>query len=284
MTFDSLRNSLQILLLLLFFAFISSRSNAATTIVDLDDLAARISAQISSAGIKSVAVANFVGADGKNLELGWYLADKLSDGLIIEEVQSRALNNPALDAKDRSKVQQSDVLLTPSTSPDTLKQVVAASGAEALIVGTIAISSDKYIVTVTALRVSDGSTIATATQSLPHSRVLDVLTPAGANAAPINAVRAGVSGVGVPACAYCPAPAYLGASRLTQPATVELMVTISAAGTAEKISVIKSPGYTLTERAVETVSEWKFRPAPGKDGTPVPVAVPIDVTFKASRT
>jgi len=279
MTFDIVRNSFRILLLLLVAAFVASmvsRSNAAAAVVDLDDLAARISSEISSAGVKSVAVADFVGTDGKSLELGWYLADKLSDGLIIK--------SPGLDVKDRSKIQHPEVPLAPSISPDTLKQIVATSGAEALIVGTIAISNDKYSIVVTVLRVSDGSTVATASQSLPHSRVLDLLTPAGANPAAINAVRAGVSGVGVPACAYCPAPAYLGASRLTQPATVELMVTISVAGTAEKISVIKSPGYTLTERAVETVSEWKFRPAPGKDGTPVPVAVPIDVTFKASRT
>jgi TonB family protein len=276
MTFDPLRNSLRILLLLLFAACFASRSTASSAVVDLDDLAARLSSEISAAGIKSVAVIDFVGADGKNLELGWYLADKLSDGLIIK--------SPGMEVKDRSKLQQSNLTSAPSTSPDVLKQVAAASGADALVVGTIAISTDKYLIVVTALRVSDGSAVATASQSLPHSRLLDLLTPAGANAAAINAVRAGVSGVGVPACAYCPAPAYLGATRLTQPATVELMVTISVAGTAEKISVIKSPGYTLTERAVETVSEWKFRPAPGKDGTPVPVAVPIDVTFKASRT
>lgn len=284
MTFGPVRKFLRILPLLLLFASLCTRSNATSAVANLDELAVRISPEISRAGIKSVAVADFVNADGSKLELGWYLADKLSDGLIIEEVQSRAIDNPSLDVKDRSKLQQSGLLLTPSVAPDTLKQVVATSGAEALILGTIAISSDKYVVAVTALRVTDGSTIATASQSLPHSRVLDLLTPAGTNAAPINAVRAGVSGVGVPACAYCPAPAYVGASRLTQPATVELIVTISAAGSAEKISVIKSPGYTMTDRAVETVSEWKFRPAPGKDGTPVPVAVPIDVTFKASRT
>jgi TonB family protein len=137
---------------------------------------------------------------------------------------------------------------------------------------------------VTLLKAADGATIASATHSLPHSRILDLLSPSGANSATINAARAGVSGVGIPACAYCPAPAYSGRVRITQVQTVELLVTISAAGTAEKISVIHSPGYILTEGAVATVSEWKFRPAPGKDGAPVPVAVPIDVTFKASRT
>jgi hypothetical protein len=35
---------------------------------------------------------------------------------------------------------------------------------------------------------------------------------------------------------------------------------------------------------VEAVSEWRLRPAPGDDGKPTPVIVPIEVTFKSLRT
>jgi hypothetical protein len=57
------------------------------------------------------------------------------------------------------------------------------------------------------------------------------------------------------------------------------MVTVSINGIVEKISVVKNPGYGLAEQAIESVTWWRFRPASGKDGTPVSVAVPVEVSF-----
>ncbi|MBV8514995.1 MAG: energy transducer TonB, partial [Acidobacteria bacterium] len=236
----------------------------------------RLAPEIDKAGSKSIAVADFLTIDGKATDLGWYLANKLSDGIVLK--------SPATLVVDRTRLQQLGLASGSNLTADALKQIGTASGADALVSGKIEIIPEKYLLTINLVKIADGSTITSFTHSLPHSRILDLLSPSGANAATITAARAGVSGVGVPACAYCPAPAYSGRARITQVQTVELLVTISAAGTAEKISVIHSPGSILSERAVETVSDWKFRPAPGKDGAPVPVAVPIDVTFKASRT
>jgi TonB family protein len=276
MTFTSPRNLQRFLFLVFLSCFVFRGLVHAATPIDLDDLAARFAPEIDKAGVKSVAVVDFNAAGERPSDLGWYLANKLSDSLVIK--------GAAMNVVDRARLQQLGLASNSSPSADILKQIGAASGADAIVSGRIEITSEKYLLTITLVKIPDGSTIASVTHSLPHSRMLDLLSPSGANAASINAARAGVSGVGVPACAYCPAPAYSGRGRITQIQTVELLVTISAAGTAEKISVIHSPGYILTERAVETVSEWRFRPAPGKDGTPVPVAVPIDVTFKASRT
>jgi TonB family protein len=274
--FASLLRSVRILSLALLSAFAFYGLSYAAPPIDLDSLAEKLTPEIDKAGIKSIAVIDFVSADEKPTDLGWYLANKLSDGIILK--------SPATVVVDRTRLQQLGFASGSSLSADNLRRIGAASGADAIVSGKIEITPEKYLITVTLLKAADGATIASATYSLPHSRMLDLLSPSGANSATIHAARAGVSGVGIPACAYCPAPAYSGSVRITQVQTVELLVTISAAGTAEKISVIRSPGYVLTERAVETVSEWKFRPAPGKDGAPVPVAVPIDVTFTASRT
>ena len=276
MTRAHLCSLLRMLLLLLLSSIAFYGSSYAAAPIDLDSLAEKLSPEIDRAGIKSVAVVDFVSVDEKQIDLGWYLANKLSDGIVLK--------SPATLVVDRARLQQLGVASGVSISGDDLKRIGAASSADAIVSGKVEITVEKYLITVTLLKATDGSTIVSIIHSLPHSRMLDLLSPSGANAASINAARAGVSGVGIPACAYCPAPVYSGRVRITQLQTVELLVTISAAGTAEKISVIRSPGYLLTERAVETVSEWKFRPAPGKDGTPVPVAVPIDVTFKASRT
>jgi periplasmic protein TonB len=96
-----------------------------------------------------------------------------------------------------------------------------------------------------------------------------------------GAFRAGVNGVGVPVCLYCPIPQYSDEARKAKyQGTVVLQVTITTDGKAINISVVKSPGLGLEEKAVEAVKGWKFKPAVGPSGKPVATIVPIEVTFR----
>jgi TonB family protein len=246
--------------------------------LSLDDLAERLASQITKADVKSVAVVDFLGTNGQKSDLGWYLASKLSDDLLGKAKNFRIL--------DRAELTDTRINAEDAASAESLKRIGGTWGVETIVTGVVEISADQYLVTVTLRKTADGAVIATASQVLQHSRVLDLLSPAGAEVGAADPLRAGVMGVGVPACTYCPVPGYSDQARKAriQSATVVLMVTISAKGSAEKISVLKSPGYGLAEKAIETVSDWKFRPAPGKDGAPVPVAVPIEVSFRSSRT
>jgi periplasmic protein TonB len=96
-----------------------------------------------------------------------------------------------------------------------------------------------------------------------------------------GAFRAGVNGVGVPVCLYCPIPQYSDEARKAKyQGTVVLQVTITTDGRAINISVVKGPGLGLEEKAIEAVKGWKFKPAVGPSGRPVPTIVPIEVTFR----
>jgi TonB family protein len=276
LTFTSLRRSLRVLSLVFLSSFLFFGSSYAATPVDLDSLAEKLAPEIDKSGVKSIAVVDFVSTDGTPTDLGWYLANKLSDGIVLK--------SPAVLLVDRTRLQQLGLASGLSLSADDLKRIGTASSTAAIVSGKIEITPEKYLITVTLLKTADGSTMASVTHSLPHSRMLDLLGPTGDHATSAKPVRAGVMGVGVPACLYCPVPANTAQWRSNQPQNVVLQVVISVAGAAEKISVVRSPGYFLSERAVEAVSEWKFRPAPGKDGKPTTVIVPIEVTFKTSRT
>jgi TonB family protein len=95
-----------------------------------------------------------------------------------------------------------------------------------------------------------------------------------------GAFRAGVNGVGVPECIYCPAPPYSDDARKAKyMGSVVLQITVTPDGRAVNISIIKDPGMGLGEKAVEAVRTWRFRPAAGPSGKIVPVIVPIEVTF-----
>jgi TonB family protein len=95
--------------------------------------------------------------------------------------------------------------------------------------------------------------------------------------------RAGVNGVGVPTCIYCPIPNYTDKARAAKlNGTVVVQAVVTADGRAENISIVKGHelGLGLDDSAIRAVSEWRFKPATGPDGKPVAVVVPVEVTFR----
>jgi TonB family protein len=59
---------------------------------------------------------------------------------------------------------------------------------------------------------------------------------------------------------------------------VTLSLTVAVDGTARDVKVVKGLGYGLDEKAVETVSGWKFKPAL-KDGEPIEKEINVEVNF-----
>jgi protein TonB len=92
--------------------------------------------------------------------------------------------------------------------------------------------------------------------------------------------RAGVNGVGSPACIYCPQPEYSDEARKAKyQGTVLLDVTVTADGRVLNPQVLKGPGLGLEEKAMAQVKNWKMRPAIGPNGKAVNCRVQIEVTF-----
>lgn len=61
--------------------------------------------------------------------------------------------------------------------------------------------------------------------------------------------------------------------------SVLLSVVIDETGVPKSIKVIKPLGFGLDEKAIEAVTQWRFKPGM-KDGVAVPVASQIEVTFR----
>ena len=87
-------------------------------------------------------------------------------------------------------------------------------------------------------------------------------------------------GVSAPVPLYKPDPKYSKeALKAKYQGMVVLWITVDASGAVTDCRVVKPLGYGLDEKAVETVKTWRFNPAT-KDGTPVPVRVMVEVSFK----
>jgi len=92
----------------------------------------------------------------------------------------------------------------------------------------------------------------------------------------------GLDGVGIPACIYCPAPLYDAAARAAKyQGTIVLSVVVTPDGRSDSILVLKGAPFLLNKQAMEAVQKWKFKPAE-KDGKPVRVRVPIEITFRVN--
>lgn len=111
-------------------------------------------------------------------------------------------------------------------------------------------------------------------------------TGVGPNNAPANAMvngvsRSGVGGVGYPSCDVCPQPEYTQLARAKHlEGVVVLQVVIQADGGVTNIQVVRSPSPELTQIAIDGVGKWHMNPARRADGEPVPVSVPVEVTFR----
>lgn len=119
-----------------------------------------------------------------------------------------------------------------------------------------------------------------------HPKSLPAPTPVGPTNSSASGKGNGVSppgvgGVGYPSCDDCPQPEYTQLARAKHlEGTVVLRVTIQADGSITDIHVVKTPDAELTQMAIDGVSKWHMNPARLADGEPVPVRVPIEVTFR----
>jgi len=69
------------------------------------------------------------------------------------------------------------------------------------------------------------------------------------------------------------------ARRAKWQGTVVLSVIVDELGRPRNIRVFHSLGLGLDQKAVDAVSQWRFKPG-RKDGKPVPVIATIEVNFR----
>jgi TonB family protein len=95
-----------------------------------------------------------------------------------------------------------------------------------------------------------------------------------------TAYRVG-QGISAPQPTYSPDPEYSDLARSVgyRDAIVVLWLVVEPTGLPDRIRVVKPAGLGLDEKAVDAVRTWKFDPAMS-NGSPVPVQINVEVTFK----
>jgi TonB family protein len=92
---------------------------------------------------------------------------------------------------------------------------------------------------------------------------------------------AGVGGISIPACVYCPNPSFDGPElNVRSEGTVLLMIVVDGNGRTSDIAVKNGLTPDLDKNAVNAVKSWKFKPATDVDGKAVATSVPVEIVFR----
>ena len=248
---------------------------------DLDaavaNLAFQIAGPLQKEKAKHVIVAELLDADGKSHPVGRFLADKLSAVLLKEY--------PALETISFSHSQSSVKRVIPDDQAEALRETrrwAKNLGAKVVITGSFGKASQGIGIVLRAMKTGGDHMYAQTSGVVPMSD--DEIAAISTEPIPgtkSRIARAGMGGIGIPACVHCPIPNYSEEARAAKyQGTVILQAVITPEGMATNISVVKGPGKGLEEKAIEAVKSWRFRPAIGPNGRPVAVMVPIEVTFR----
>lgn len=241
-----------------------------------DDLGDALARQISDARIHKLAVAEFVTSEGEASPRGKYLSALLCEGWSQHHAKFTVVESANL----RQTLAEHKLTIQDLKSPESLKQVGATLGVEAVVLGTLTDTADGYLLAVTVRNTSDGTLLFAKEQPVARSHVLDSLAATNADSF-ASAPKAGADGAGVPTCTYAPTPVFPAGARKAKisAAAVIVMAVVSTEGLVTNIRVLKDPGYGFAERAVEKLTEWRCKPALDKDKKPMAVTVPVDISF-----
>jgi TonB family protein len=230
---------------------------------------------------KTVVVFDFVGP-GKTLKaLGQKLADDFSSAL--------AKSSAEFTVGDRFQICEAlkKNYLAPQAIQDlnTAWYLAQALQTQGFIMGKLSIEENNLVVEAEAFRASNGIRIEKFERVVvPLREEMNTLLGKIAEEKQEDPLASfpssGTNGYSIPACLLCPNPQLsdeAGAAKMN--GTMILEVVVGADGRAHHIRIIQPLPCGLTEKTIEAVKGWVFKPATGPDGNPAAVRQRIEARF-----
>jgi len=280
---------------------LATNTNAqATSEPGINDLAAHSAAAIfietkGSTTPRKVLVVDFAETHGKPTELGQWLALEFSKALTTEArgffliSRGESLRSVAQDRVESESFDGPDV--TTCYEEEAEGALVAEGIMEDL--------SDRVALRLKVWRISDRKQIFEDRITIPltdsmrtlHSRAaskseVPPLTAAEVWVNPEHDVgdgefpASGKNGYSYPSCVNCTQAGYSDAATTAKiQGTVTLSVVVGVDGSASRITLVRGLPCGLNQKAIDSVRQWKFKPATDAEGKPAAVEQKAEVTF-----
>jgi hypothetical protein len=229
-----------------------------------------------------VMVADLVPSDGTVRRQGHYFGATLGPAM-------RYFGKDKFQVADHNELHQVGMPTSLSsaniTSSDVGKILTERVHADVVLVGGMERDDRSYTLTVSALRIADGTTLFSKSARFPRSDFLDSLEepypPKGYEQVQMLNARHLPPGAKLPKCVRCPIPSYSAfAQRIKIQGKSVFEALISPEGKPVALTPIQIIGYGLDEKAYEAIKGWEFAAGTDSDGKPIYVTTPIEVTFK----
>ena len=251
---------------------------------EIQELANRVATNISRLTAKrKVLVLDFRGPERIWLPFSAWLADQFWVALVrAGEPLEFILRSQLADAIVARHLAAKDTF-----DDKTAEGFAKSLGADAIVRGSFVAFGDRLIVAITYLTTAGNSWASAPPTQNVHGRIEMIPEIATHLGVPFDSLRprdgvyrAGEGGFGSPVCIRCPHPPYPpAASRRRLQGEITLEAIITASGDVTKVKIIKSIDPAFDEATLDTVRNWKFKPATDPDGNAVPVRQTIEVTF-----
>lgn len=231
-----------------------------------------------------ILVDEFFLADGRSCAYGIQLADQVSSQLSGQKGEVQIL--------DRQHVHE--FLDFDRLAENLLLDVGVARwfggifGADNIVIGTIRKgNSNQILLSTRVVNISSGqrgtieeTAIENSNADLSPIQHPQKVPPGGAHVNGDDFYRAGVNSVDSPRCFYMPNPPYSEEARAAHFTGVVLVQAIVRAdGRVGNILVLRTPGLGLTESTLQTMPQWRCKPAV-LNGKPVSTFVTFEVNFR----
>ena len=245
----------------------------------LDDLASQIAKEVKPLKPHLVAVADFRSPYGSSLQQGHYFALTLSTLLQDQAKKNFTVAGHTAFDVDLSRLHLTVEALTPS---DSFRDAASKIGVEVLVTGSLEKRGNSYFLQVTPVRIASVEWLPTLTATIESNEFFESMFRPFPLDVPVLTNKAAATDLSMPSCVYCPDPSYSDPARRAKiNGYAVFQVLVSPDGQAQQIRPTKLLGYGLDEQGFYAIKSWKFRPARRtKDGEPVAVIVPVEVTFR----
>jgi TonB family protein len=244
----------------------------------LDTLADELTEAIVDFKERSVIVFDFAGPDGIPSASEKSLADDFNVALTRASRGFVVLDRTRIS----ESLQKKNLITVDLNNPHNAVEAAKEMKAQAYVWGSFAIGHDNFDLLVEAYGVQDGKKIAGFRATLPLTDSMkDAAEQRSRKSLESGLAQPGKDGYTFPACVYCPQAQYTQLAEWHHfEGSLTLSMLVTADGRADNVVAIKALPYGLTDKAIETVRSWKFKPAQGSDGSPVAVRQSVEMTFR----
>jgi len=263
----------------LFAAYLSVPSRTPAQQTDLNSLVAPIAQEISKGHERKIAVLPLISRDQENASVGIWLAKQIAVNLAnsvprIELLDANSVAIPVLASKDSRH---------PSYDQKAVEAFAKHSGAKVIVQGSFGAFEEGLGVSLTASKKGRQEILTENAGKLNLTSEITALLvrPLKSDLPSDGVYEGGWAGVGLPKCLKCPDPGFPVDARSSHTeGRVILFVLVGLDGASHQIEVKEATSPSFARQAINAVRTWKFEPALGPNRKPVPVRVPVEISFR----